>query len=124
MGVFLRRSKTDQLGKGAWVELRSIPGSKICPVAAVGEFCKIRPTGGGIFFHHEDGTAVSRFQFQAIFRKCLGAVDLEAKNYSSHSFRIDVATEAVRWGLEDKVVQRIGRWESSRFQLYVRPNLM
>lgn len=124
LGVFLKRSKTDQLGKGAWVELRSVPGSPLCPVTAVGEFCRVRPAGGGTFFRHEDGSALSRFQFQAVFRQCLRATGRKAEEYSSHSFRIGAATEAVRWGLEEQVVQRIGRWESARFRLYVRPTLL
>lgn len=124
LGVFLRRSKTDQLGKGARVDLRAVPRSPICPVWAVGEFCKLRPMGPGVFFKHEDGTALSRFQFQAVFKKCLVAAGLRAENYSSHSFRIGAATEAVRWGLDEKAVKSIGRWESARFRTYIRPHLL
>lgn len=33
------------------------------------------------------------------------------------------ATEAVRWGLDDAAVKRIGSWESWRFMVYVCPHL-
>lgn len=46
------------------------------------------------------------------------------KEFSAHSFWIGVATEAARSGLDDKSVKRIGRWESRRFQIYIRPHLM
>lgn len=59
----------DQLGRGAWVELKAVPFSPICPVAAVGDFYQIRPHGPGVFFKHEDGTALSHFQFQAVWIK-------------------------------------------------------
>ena len=43
----LRRSKTDQAGKGVDVFLYSLPGSLVCPVRVVGEFLEKRPGLGG-----------------------------------------------------------------------------
>lgn len=88
------------------------------------QLAESRPQTGGTFFVHEDGSCLLRFQFVAIFRKCLGAVGLDPKQYGSHSFRIVAATEASRWGLDDATVNRIGMWESNRYRLYVRPHLL
>lgn len=119
----LGRSKTDQAGKGVKVQLFRLPGSGICPVQVVEEFLLIRPVGEGPLFVHEDRTFLSRFQFIAVFRKCIGAAGLDSRQFASHSFRIGVATEAARCGLDEAAIKRIGRWESRRFQSYVRPQL-
>ena len=121
--LFWRRSKTDQTGKGRSVRVFAVGGSELCPVGAVREFLALRPQTVGSFLIHSDGSPVSRFQFVAVFRKCLGALGLIGKEFSSHSFRIGAATEAARAGMDGEAVKRIGRWESRRFQLYVRPHL-
>ena len=59
---------------------------------------------------HKDGLFVSRFQFVAVFRKCLRAAGFEDKQFASHSFRIGAATEAARCGLGEAAVRKIGRW--------------
>lgn len=67
---------------------------------------------------HEDGTVLSRFQFIAVFRRCLEGLKVSVGDYGSHSFRIGAATEAV--SLPQEVVKQIGRWEYQRFLVYVR----
>lgn len=124
VSLFIRRSKTDQGGKGAWVTLGEVRGSPLCPVRAVREWLEVRGTDRGPLLQHSNGFALSRFQFGAVFKKCLLAAGFSTQNYSSHSFRIGAATEAARWGLEDKLVRQLGRWESQRFRLYVRPHLL
>ncbi|XP_075687663.1 uncharacterized protein LOC142656621 [Rhinoderma darwinii] len=122
--VWLRRSKTDQLGKGKRIVLFALPGSAMCPVACMRVF---KPQAGSPelpLLCYEDGSFLSRFQFGAVFKKCLAAVGVAAGPYSSHSFRIGAATEAGRWGLDDDGVRRIGRWESNRFKSYLRPHLL
>ncbi|XP_075719756.1 uncharacterized protein LOC142760450 [Rhinoderma darwinii] len=122
--VWLRRSKTDQMGKGKRIVLFALPGSAMCPVACMRAF---KPQVGSPelpLLRHEDGSFLSRYQFGAVFKKCLAAVGVAAGPYSSHSFRIGAATEAGRWGLDDEGARRIGRWESNRFRYYVRPHLL
>lgn len=48
--LLLRRSKTDQLGKDAQVQLFSLPGSPVCPVGAVSEFFGGSPSFGWVIF--------------------------------------------------------------------------
>lgn len=67
----LRKSKTDQQGKGVDVYLFELPGSMVCPVEAVRAFRLVRCKGAGPFLRHEDGSYLSRFQFVTIFRRCL-----------------------------------------------------
>lgn len=121
---WLGKSKTDQEGRGCWIELHELPGSLSCPVRSLREFLLVRPVGPRPLLVHQDGSFLSRYQFVAVFRKCLMALGLCASKYSSHSFRIGAATEAARWGLGPSTIQRIGRWESNRYRSYVRPHLV
>lgn len=41
---------------------------------------------------------------------------------SSHSFRIEAATEAARLGLNATMIKKVGRWKSDSYLLYIRPN--
>ena len=43
-----------------------------------------------------------------------------SSNFSSHSFRIGVATVAGRNGIPDHSIQELGRWKSNAFQSYIR----
>ncbi|XP_077309871.1 integrase/recombinase xerD homolog [Lithobates pipiens] len=120
----VRRSKTDQDGKGKEVVVFAIPGCHLCPVLVLREFLNCRPALLGPLLLHERGEFLSRFQFITVFRKCLLALGLGGEKFSSHSFRIGAATEAVRWRFDEESVKRIGRWESRRFRSYVRPELV
>lgn len=122
--LVINRSKTDQAGRGRVVRVYPIQGSCLCPVGMVEKFLQVRPALQGPFLMHLDGSFLSRFQFITVFRRCLRSVGLRDKDFASHSFRIGAATEAVRNGLGVEEVKRIGRWESKRFQSYVRPHLV
>ncbi|XP_068103215.1 uncharacterized protein [Hyperolius riggenbachi] len=123
VSILLRRSKTDQASKGRSVSLFRI-GGPLCPRAAVESFMAIRPPGATAFLAHADGIPLTRFQFTAIFRKCLAFIGFPPAEFASHSFRIGAATEASRWGLSEEVIKKIGRWESVRFRSYIRPHLV
>lgn len=119
----LRRSKTDQDGKGRRVVLYAVPGSSVCPVQCLSCFRSLIGTGvrpGRPLLVHLDVSFLSKFQFVSVFRKGIRALGLDESLYSGHSFRIGAATEAARFDLGDEVIKRIGRWESRRFKSYVR----
>lgn len=97
--------------------------TQFCPVTALGQFLRIRPKVDGALFIHLDGSFLSKFQFTAVFCKCLGVGGLVQGDYAAHSFCIGAATEVARWGLPEEVIKHIGRWESTRHRIYVPPHL-
>lgn len=120
--IRISRSKTDVLGRGAWVPLRRVQGP-VCPVGVISQFLVIRSPGRH-FLVHEDSSPLSRYQFSSVFKRCLSHIGVSPAEYGTHSFRIGAATEAARAGLDNTEVQRIGRWRSSCFASYVRPELL
>ncbi|XP_069583805.1 integrase/recombinase xerD homolog [Ranitomeya imitator] len=116
---WLRKSKTDQEGRGKRVVLGTVVGSLMCPISCWEAFSCFQPSKDGPLLCHENGSFLSKFQFVAVLRRALGEMGLDASRFASHSFRIGAATEAALGGLAPEVVQR--RWESGRYKSYVRP---
>lgn len=123
--IKVRRSKTDPLGKGVWLHLRAVRGADYCPVALMGIFLRLRPTWGDTrLLLHADSTPLTRFQFTRLCKRSLALLGEETTHFTSHSFRIGAATTAASLGLSPETIKRVGRWRSSCFERYVRPQLM
>lgn len=80
--IQISRSKTDVLGRGEWVPLHAVAGAA-CSVRAVGEFLACRQ-GDRHFLSHGDGSAVSRFQFQSVMKRCLAEAGVRPEEYGTH----------------------------------------
>lgn len=106
------------------VSIHGLFGSTLCPVQRFLDYSSLRPEGPSLLLIHADGCFLSEFHLVQVFHQCLARLRIEAKEYSSHSSRIGLATEAARWGLGSEAVWRIGRLESDRYRLYVHPHLL
>lgn len=121
--IFIRRSKTDQSGRGHWITLNGSADPILCPLKISKEFVARRPVSDGCFLIHDNLSPLTKFQFSYVLKKCLSYLGLAHLKITTHSFRIGAATEAARLGLDDSIIKKLGRWESSRYNIYVRPNL-
>lgn len=54
--VVVKRSKTDQVGKGRVVRVYPIQGSFLCPVSTVGQYLQVRTGVQGPLLIHQDGS--------------------------------------------------------------------
>ena len=117
--IILKRSKTDQFGRGVAVYMGAT-GDDLCPVTAIASYVTLRGNSVGAFFRLENGTPLSKAQFVVRVRGVLSRAGIDVSAYSGHSFRIGAATAAARAGLQDSVIQSLGRWCSSSFLTYIR----
>ncbi|XP_069823144.1 uncharacterized protein [Dendropsophus ebraccatus] len=124
LSVLIRFSKTDQLGRGSVLRINAFSGSEVCPIKCLSSYLAIRPAIDGVLFIHEDLSFVTRYQFNRVLRLCLVNLGLGNLRFTSHSFRIGAATEAASAGLDEQLIRRLGRWDSNRFKLYIRPALV
>lgn len=124
LNLFLYWSKTLLIGKGHWVSLANSTNPVICPVSHVSRYLSSRHTSNDSFFIHQDLSSLTRYQFSAVLASCLKRLKLPGFCFSSHSFRIGVATTAYSLGFSADVLKKLGRWDSDRYKIYVRPDLL
>lgn len=62
--IYLHQSKTDQLGRGPWVQLASCPEREICRGEALDRYLDMCPLAGRFLFLHFDLMLLTLFQFQ------------------------------------------------------------
>ena len=53
-------------------------------------------------------------------RGALQAVGVDQSQYCGHSFRVGVATMAAARGMEDSIIEMLGRWSSVAYLQYVK----
>ena len=117
--VRLKRSKTDQYGRGVEVWLGAT-SDELCPVQAIVDYARRRGRDPGPFFRLEDGSPLTKGRFVERVRAAMRRAGIDTSGYSGHSFRIGAATAAAQAGLEDSVIQAMGRWSSPAFLRYIR----
>ena len=119
ISLLLRRSKTDQVQKGVRVVIGRT-GDEICPVTALLRYLAVRGDGPGPLFIQANGKPLTKARFVTEVRAALTKAKFPAQSYAGHSFRIGAATTAAAAGLEDSLIQTLGRWKSAAYLLYVR----
>ena len=117
--VKLKKSKTDQLGKGADIMIGRTD-CVLCPVTAVLSYMMLRGSSQGPFFRCNDGQPLTKAKFIHHVREALQTARLPYSSFAGHSFRIGAATTAARVGVEDSTIRMLGRWSSGAFLSYIR----
>nr|XP_056703111.1 integrase/recombinase xerD homolog [Euleptes europaea] len=106
--IVVRRSKTDQVGKGMSVRLHKATTVRPCPIRALKRFLAIRPHIKGCLLIHADYTPLTRYQFISVFKASVGSMGFPTSDFSGHSFRIGAATQAAGEGMAVSQIQAIG----------------
>ena len=115
----IKASKTDPFRKGVEVVLGRT-NNALCPVTALLAYLAVRGNGPGFLFLFSDGHPLTKQRFISRVRDALSANGVDSSKYAGHSFRIGAATAACAHGLNDSIIQMLGRWQSSAYQLYIR----
>lgn len=119
--LLLRASKTDPFRKGVLVHIYT--NDVLCPVKAMRRYMQLRLQQGvnsesALFYYNQ--SSITRVKFIEYMRQVLEVVGLDTKNYNGHSFRIGAATSAAAAGVEDHLIQTLGRWSSNCYTRYIR----
>ena len=117
--VSIKQSKTDPFRQGVDIFLgRS--GSTVCPVQALIQYLGIRSSAPGPLFLLSTGVPLTRAFLVTNLQAALRKSGLDDKLFNGHSFRIGAATTAAQRGLEDSLIQTLGRWRSDAYKLYIK----
>jgi len=73
------------------------------------------------FFRLENGSPLTGAKLNSWLDKTLGQyTDKEIGKFTTHSFRIGLASELARMGCSDEEIKAAGRWSSRAFEAYIR----
>ena len=96
----------------------------ICPVRAIKRYTKMKPINAPALFSHENGRPVSRGQLVDIIKFHLDTCGRNSADFNTHSLRMGKATDMHRDGFTDRQIAVAGRWSSSAFLKYIKPNII
>ena len=113
----INQSKTDPLSQGVDIFLGTM-GLSICPVQAIISFLAVRSPAPGPLFMFQSGRPLTQNSLVTHLQTALREVGVTPSAYTGHSFRIGVATMAAKRGLEDSLIQTLGRWKSAAYLAY------
>ena len=117
--VTIKASKTDPFREGVTITLGKTD-QKLCPLTALLPFVALRGAQKGPLFRFADGSFLTRQRFVEEVRQLLTTAGIDPSPYSGHSFRIGATTTAACAGMDAALIQTLGRWKSSAYQLYIR----
>ena len=117
--VSIKQSKTDPFRRGVDIFMGRT-GTDLCPVSALLDYLQMRGSAPGPVFIFADGRFLTRQRFVDRVREGLETAGVDQSKYCGHSFRIGAATTAASKGVEDCVIQTLGRWESLAYLQYVK----
>ncbi len=109
--ISLKCSKTDPFRQGVKIHIGRTDQT-LCPLTAILNYVAIRGSSPGLLFHFRDKTPLTKGGFVSSFRGLLQQAGVD--------FRIGAASTAAARGVEDSLIQTLGRWKSSAYLAYVR----
>ena len=118
MRLRIKGSKTDPFRKGTFIHI-GLGRPPLCAVHSVLSYLTRRGDVPGPLLLFQNGQPLSRALLMDWLRQILASANIPG-NFSSHSLRIGAATVAARNGVSDHLIQALGRWSSSPYQLYIR----
>ena len=94
----------------------------LCPIAALKIWSGKARSGQNLpYFRLENGTPLTGSRLNNWLDKTIGRyTDKSVGKFSTHSFRIGIASELARAGCSDEEIKEAGRWSSRAFEAYTR----
>jgi len=125
--INIKRSKTDQFGKGFTKALPYFDSSKYCPVVSLKNWLEVsRITAGPLFRRFVKGSKLSenRLTDQTVallIKEYLNLAGVDSKNYSGHSLRSGFATSAAESGVEERSIMAMtGHKSAEMVRRYIK----
>lgn len=106
------------------IPLMQLPGSELCPVAALRLMVEKIPLGSQHpCFAKRDGTTWMYSQYQRKLKKVLACVGYDSSLFSSHSMRRGGCSFCFQVGVPAELIQIIGDWKTDIYKNYCHMEL-
>ena len=127
--IDVRRSKTDQVGRGHTKAIPRLPGPRrLCPARSLTDWCERSGITAGPVFRgltragDVRGTALHDGEVSRIVKRAVAATGLDPAGYSGHSLRAGFVTTARAEGVPDHLVMtQTGHTDPRSLAIYTRP---
>ena len=73
-----------------------------------------------MLFCHFDSKPFNRDQFSSVLKHSLAVLGVSGAQFTSHSFRIGMATICAMEGVPDNQIKTLGCWKSGEYLRYIR----
>ena len=103
------------------VILQASADTVTCPLLALHQYLQLRGRKPGRLFIHANATQVTRAQLTQALHSALTMAGHTAHRYNTHSFRIGKATQLASENHSDSTIRTAGRWRTTAFKRYIRP---
>jgi site-specific recombinase XerD len=111
--ITIRKSKTDQLGKGRVIGVTRMGGAN-CPVEALEAWLQVRDVGGKSLFGMTDAGVAN------IVKEAAASLGLDPREYAGHSMRRGFVTSAARAGQDVlTIMHTTGHRSVEQVQTYI-----
>jgi hypothetical protein len=119
--IKLKCPKENRSGKEVTVDIFE-SGGTLCPVKAFTRWQnRIKPEDELPIFRDDKGIPVMGRKMNSWLKKLLEKhVDYDKARFTSHSFRIGLATTLGTLGFSTDDIKEAGRWSSNAYQVYMR----
>ncbi len=117
--IRIKQSKTDPIRQGVDTFLGAT-NSALCPVQALIGYLALRSPAPGPLFVFSAGSPLTRSALVTHLQSALRQAAVDPSPYTGHSFRIGAATTAAKYGMEDSLIQTLGRWKSTAYLAYIK----
>ena len=119
----LRHYKTIKHNQPVTISLSTnIQQPHFCPVTAMHNYLSIFRHQSGPLFQFLQGTPVTNRFISDKLSSILSFIGINPQFYKGHSFRIGAATHAANLGFSETYIRKLGRWNSSAVNKYIRIN--
>ena len=121
--VNIKSSKTDPFRKGQQIALGA-SHTKVCPIKSMRRYWQNRRkiSHNLPLFILDNGGYLTREKLAFTLKELLQDLGMEPSHFSTHSFRIGATTTAARMGIQDSLIQQLGRWSSDAYRRYIHPS--
>ncbi|XP_055334991.1 uncharacterized protein LOC129586035 [Paramacrobiotus metropolitanus] len=120
----IKRSKTDQHQNGITLSLTSVAAPAVHSACVTyGQQRQQQQPADLPFLIFGSGRYLTRTDLSQALKRTLPEGE-DSRRYSSHSFRIGGATAAATGGCSPEAIRKLGRWKSSAFKRFIRPQCL
>lgn len=116
--------KTYKHSKPTTKPMSVTPRQGLCPVKSFKDYLTARPKQPEFVFVHRDRSPLTSKYVREVLNKSIQYLGLDCRDYNTHSLRIGRATDMCQAGYTDRQIALAGRWNSSAFTNYIKPNMI